>query len=89
MALSKSIPTDFGINAEYWNIGAAQEDFKGAGLQLTLYGYLDADARRAGKQPLSAAQFQITGEEYTADGNRADWYEVLKAKPEFDGAADC
>ena len=53
MALLKSIPTDFGINAEYWNIGAVQEDFKGKGTEVTFYGYATKEARDEGKQPLS------------------------------------
>ena len=28
MALIKTVETDFGIPATYWNIGAVQEDFK-------------------------------------------------------------
>ena len=59
MALIKSVPTDFGINAEYWNIGAVQEDFKGQGTEVTFYGYASKEAREAGKQPLSAGKVQI------------------------------
>ena len=51
MALIKSIPTDFGINAEYWNVGAVAEDFKGKGTEVTFYGYANKEARDAGKQP--------------------------------------
>lgn len=88
MALKKAIPTDYGVNAEYWNIGAAQEDFKGAGLHLTLYGYLDAAARQAGKQPLAAYTVQLTGDDYSPDAQRADWYGKLKGKPEWADAED-
>ena len=72
MALIKSIPTDFGINAEYWNIGAVQEDFKGKGTEVTFYGYANEQARADGKQPLSAGKVQIVGDEYVAGADRAE-----------------
>ena len=88
MALIKSIPTDFGINAEYWNIGAVQEDFKGRGTEVTFYGYANEQARQDGKQPLSAGKVQIAGDEYVAGADRAALYAIIKQKPEFDGAED-
>ena len=88
MALIKSIPTDFGINAEYWNIGAVQEDFKGKGTEVTFYGYASKEARETGKQPLSAGKVQIAGEEYVAGADRAALYAIIKQRPEFAGALD-
>ena len=89
MALLKSIPTDFGINAEYWNIGAVQEDFKGKGTEVTFYGYASQEAREEGKQPLSAGKVQIAGDEYVAGADRAALYAIIKQRPEFEGAKDC
>ena len=88
MALIKSIPTDFGIDAQYWNIGAVQEDFKGKGTEVTFYGYASAQARAEGKQPLSAGKMQIAGDEYVAGADRAALYAIIKQKPEFEGAQD-
>lgn len=88
MALIKSIETDFGISAEYWNIGAVQEDFKGKGTEVTFYGYANKEAREAGKQPLSAGKVQIAGDEYVAGADRAALYAIIKQKPEFEGAVD-
>ena len=88
MALLKSIPTDFGINAEYWNIGAVQEDFKGKGTEVTFYGYANKQAREDGKQPLSAGKVQIAGDEYVAGAHRAALYAIIKQRPEFEGAED-
>ena len=88
MALLKSIPTDFGINAEYWNIGAVQEDFKGKGTEVTFYGYANKQAREDGKQPLSAGKMQIAGDEYVAGADRAALYAIIKQRPEFEGAED-
>lgn len=89
MALLKSIPTDFGIDATYWNIGAVQEDFKGKGTEVTFYGYASKQARDEGKQPLSAGKVQIAGDEYVAGADRQQLYQIIKQKPEFEGAEDC
>ena len=88
MALLKSIPTEFGVTADYWNIGAVQEDFKGKGTEVTFYGYASQQAREDGKQPLSAGKVQISGEEYVAGADRAQLYAIIKQKPEFEGALD-
>jgi hypothetical protein len=88
MALIKSVDTDFGIPATYWNIGAVQEDFKGKGTEVTFYGYASKEAREAGKQPLSAGKVQIAGDEYVAGADRAALYAIIKQKPEFEGAED-
>ncbi len=88
MALLKSIDTDYGIPATYWNIGAVQEDFKGKGTEVTFYGYASKEARDAGKQPLSAGKLQLSGNEYVAGANREQLYAIIKQKPEFEGAVD-
>lgn len=88
MAILKSIQTDFGISAEYWNIGAVQEDFKGQGTEITFYGYASEQARLAGAQPLSAGKVQLTGADYVAGADRAALYEIIKQKPEFEGSQD-
>jgi hypothetical protein len=89
MALSKAVMTEFGVEANYWNIGAVQEDFKGKGTEVTFYGYASKDARDAGKQPLAAGKVQIAGDEYVAGADRAQLYAIIKQKPEFEGATDC
>lgn len=86
MALIKSIDTEFGIPATYWNIGAVQEDFKGRGTEVTFYGYASKEARETGKQPLSAGKVQISGDEYVAGADRATLYSIISRKPEFQGA---
>jgi hypothetical protein len=93
MALQKPIPTEFGsethpVFANYWNIGAVQEDFKGRGTEVTFYGYASKEARDAGKQPLSAGKVQISGDDYVAGADRAALYSIIKQKPEFEGATD-
>jgi hypothetical protein len=88
MALLKAIDTDYGIQAEYWSIGAVQEDFKGKGTEVTFYGYASHQARLDGKQPLSAGKVQIAGDEYVAGADRSALYAIIKLKPEFEGAVD-
>ena len=89
MALLKSVDTEFGIPATYWNSGAVQEDFKGKGTEVTFYGYANKQARDDGKQPLSAGKVQLVGDEYVAGADRQALYEIIKQKPEFVGAEDC
>jgi hypothetical protein len=88
MALIKSVDTDYGIPALYWNIGAVQEDFKGQGIEVTFYGYASKAAHDAGKRPLSAGKVQIAGSEYVVGADRAALYAIIKQKPEFEGAED-
>ena len=80
--------TDYGCTADYWHIGAVQEDFKGRGTEITFYGYASKEARDSGKQPLSAGKVQIAGDEYVAGADRAALYQIIKQKPEFEGAED-
>ena len=88
MALIKAVDTDYGIPVTYWNIGAIQEDFKGKGTEVTFYGYANEQARLDGKQPLSAGKVTISGDEYVAGADRQALYEIIKLRPEFDGAED-
>lgn len=88
MALIKSIQTEFQVPAEYWHIGAVQEDFKGKGTEVTFYGYANKEARDAGAQPMSAGKVQIAGEEYVAGADRAALYAIIKQRPEFESAVD-
>jgi hypothetical protein len=88
MALIKSIDTEFGVPAVYWNIGEFQEDFKNKGTTVICYGYVSKDARDAGKQPLSSVYLQISGGDYVADADRAALYPIIKQRPEFYGAVD-
>ena len=88
MALLKAIPSEYGVDCWYWNIGAVQEDFKGKGTEVTFYGYASKEAREAGKQPLAAGKVNIVGEEYVAGADRQALYAIIKQKPEFEGAED-
>lgn len=88
MAIEKTVNTEFGVDATYWNIGAIEEDFKGKGITVTLYGYVNKESRLANKQPLGAAKVQLSGDEYVADASRESIYPILMKRPEFDGAKE-
>ena len=88
MALIKEVDTDFGIPAAYWNIGAVQEDFKGKGTEVTIYGYANKEARDNGKQPLAAAKIQFSGNTYSAGADRSQLYHLIAQRPEFEGAQE-
>jgi hypothetical protein len=86
MALLKSIETEYGVPAVYWNIGITHEDFKGVITMVTCYGYVSQEARFNGKQPISSKHLYIAGEEYIPDADRAALYAIIKQKPEFEGS---
>jgi len=88
MALRIDIEHESGGSVSYWNIGAIQEDFKGKGTEITVYGYPTETARRQEKQPLSAKKFNFAGDEYVAGADRSVYYAKLKQMPDFEGAVD-
>jgi hypothetical protein len=51
MALKKVLPTDFGMDAEYWRITNINCNFQGT-TTVILDGYLNKDARFDNAQPL-------------------------------------
>lgn len=51
MALLKTMPTDFGMDAEYWKITTINSNFQGS-TTVVLDGYLTKDARFDNAQPL-------------------------------------
>jgi len=89
MGLLKERESDFGATATYWIIGAMSEDFFGHGRDVTIFGFVDEPARRSGKKPLAVARFQITAPAYVPDQGREAVYEIIKRRPEFEGAEDC
>lgn len=88
MALIKSIPTEFGVNAEYWMIGVVQEDFYKKSIEVTLYGYANRQARTSGKQPLSSGKVKVEDGDYFPDASREALYEVIKRTLDFQESTD-
>lgn len=88
MALSKAIPTDFGIDATYWHILALQVNRADRNAAVTLAGYLDESARRAGRRPIAVMTLTLAGDAYPgdADGLRyAAAYAAVKITPQNAG----
>lgn len=88
MALKKSVNTDYGVEATYWNIGSYQEDFKNKTADITMHGYATEKARKEEKQPMAAWQYRFTGESYVPDRNRDEIYKTLKTLKQWDKAQD-
>lgn len=88
MAIHKTKNTEYGVNANYWNIGAIQEDIRNGGVEVTLYGYTDKAASNAKMQPLSAAKITVVGADYTPEMKRPELYAYIKRMPEFADGTD-
>ena len=85
MALSISIPTEFGVPATYWRLGEYHEVFGVRGVAV-MHGFFDVSS--AGETPLAAMSFEITGDEYIPEMDRAAIYAAAKLRTEFSGAQD-
>ena len=88
MALLKSVNTNYGIDATYWNIASMVENFKSKANSIILHGYLDLDARTNDMQPVITKSLLLTGDEYIQDATRKAVYEKLKTT-KFVDAKDC
>ena len=87
MALLKSVKTDFGIDAIYWNIFSISEDFKNKSLEVVINGYVSKEVRDANLQPCAWQNLTFTGDDYIKDATREAVYLALKAK-DFSDAQD-
>lgn len=79
MALQKEITLASGHTCSYWRITQITSDFATGSGTVTLSGYLDAEARAAGKPPLSDARFWLAG--FKGHGGTAEAYEWVKEQP--------
>lgn len=96
MALVKEIPTGFGVAAGYWRIASAIESYPNS-INVVMGGYINAEARQAGAQPIARKDYQFTEAVdsenipelvYGADDDRAELYTKIKVLPEWAGAVD-
>jgi hypothetical protein len=87
MALLKTINTEFGIDANYWNIGLINEDFKNSFLTVVINGYVSKEVRDENHNPVAWQNLQFTGDDYIKDATREAVYLALKAK-DFSDAQD-
>jgi hypothetical protein len=87
MALLKAINTEFGIDANYWNIYSISEDFKNKSLEVVINGYVSKEVRDGNLNPVAWNNLTFTGDEYIKDATREAVYLALKAK-DFSDAVD-
>jgi hypothetical protein len=87
MALLKSVKTEYGIDATYWNIYSINEDFKNKLLEVAINGYVNKEVRDENHNPVAWQNLQFTGDEYIKDATREAIYLALKAK-DFSDAVD-
>lgn len=96
MALSKAVATGFGVAAGYWRIASVTESYPQR-IDVIMGGYVSAEARLAGAQPIARKDYQfLTGVEgepapdlvYGADDDRAALYAKIKTLPEWAGSED-
>ena len=87
MALLKVVNTDFGIDANYWNIYSISEDFKNKSLEVVINGYVSKEVRDENLNPIAWQNLTFNGDEYIKDATRKAIYEKLKTT-EFADAKD-
>lgn len=88
MAIKKAIKTDYGVNAEYWNIAFVQNNFIDKVLYVKLFGFSDIIARESLSMPLGVIEMSFRDEKYPGDMNREDIYTLIKSMPEFENSED-
>ncbi len=90
MALSKAIDTGTGAQATYWRVTRMTFDVIAGSVWYVLAGYLTADARATGKDPLCEQPFTMLLPEGVAPERigRTELYVDAKVREEFVGATD-
>lgn len=89
MALGKNIPTDFGVDAAYWNVGDEHKSHRELSNRVVMYGYANEAARQAKAAPMSSCQVNISGAAFSPDMTRAQIYAYVKTYvAQFSGAVD-
>ena len=80
MALLKSVATQYGVDANYWNIFSIAEDFKNKSIDVVIVGYASHDTRLADNDPVAWQNLTFNGDDYIKDVTRDKIYLTLKAK---------
>ena len=90
MALNKRVPTPYGVAATYHRIESITHLITEGATHVRLAGYASQEARRAGREPLSAEVVTLSGDAFAPDATRADLYAAVKAaSPTLIDAKDC
>lgn len=85
MAIHKSIPTKYGVDAIYWKIVSTTFDYRGGVLTVVLHGFKNQRASKSGCEPLSFAEVEYKGPEFL-DLTRKEIYDSVRLEPEFMGS---
>ena len=88
MALLKAVNTDFGIDANYWNIYSISEDFKNKSLEVVINGYVSKEVRDENLNPVAWNNLTFAGDDYIQDATREILYNKLKTTI-FVESTDC
>lgn len=64
MALSKVLPTDFGIDATYWKIVDLNINWLSRETHISLLGWSDKVSREAGRKELARKIFSFSGDDF-------------------------
>jgi hypothetical protein len=86
MALSISIPTEYGIPATYWRLAEFHETF-GVSAVVVMHGFAGPEPADT-EVPLTICAFEVLGEQYTPGMNRTAIYAIAKSRSEFYDAQD-
>lgn len=94
MALLKTIPTAYGVDAEYWKVVETNTDWLNRRSHVTMHGWLDQQARVDDKTPLTSRVYDWLGDDFPfvesePQNEREIAYLKIKADAEFSGAEDC
>lgn len=92
MALSKIIPTPYGVDATYHKINNIAISWHNKTCFVDFYSYLNLEARENDKYPLSSMYYEFINTDFTfqvEDNITERVYEKIKLLPEWQDATDC
>lgn len=87
MALLKSIATQYGIDATYWNIFSISEDFKNKSNTVIMNGFASKENKDNNYNAIAVQYITLVNDDYIKDATRQLVYEKLKTN-EFINSLD-
>jgi len=80
MGFVKTFNPETGYTVDYWHIAKYSIDIAAKVAEVTIYGYLNQDARKSGKKPALVNRREVSLEGMDLNGNiRAQLYTAIKA----------
>lgn len=87
MALHKIVPTEFGVDALYWQIAIITDNVYDRVLEVVLYGYAQPiDDSGSKYKPIARASAKFAGEDYQSGLSIMELYEKIRTVPEWGDA---